>query len=206
MMKKILSLLLVLLTLFSLSTGVFAAEVAYITDALNRVEADTLKQLNEDAANLKKEYGIGVYLAYVQGHADDADISAIVGEEKDYVLLLLGERGTRILTEGKAKEIFAASEDRDRLGYVHDEQDEWADGISRYLEVTEEYFEDAFAEPAPEVSEPAETPEESAPVESSSEAKEEKTSGSFNFGYLLPIVAAVIVAVLAVVFLRKKKD
>ncbi len=131
MMKKILSLLLAFLILLPLSTGVFAAEEAYITDALGRVEENTLKQLNEEAAKLKKDYGIGVFLAYVQGHADDADISAIVGEEKDYVLLLLGERGTRILTEGKAKEIFAASEDRDRLGYVHDEQDEWADSISR---------------------------------------------------------------------------
>ena len=204
-MKKILSFLLVLVTVFTLATGVYAVETVYITDALERVEEGRLTELETTAKNLKEKYGIGVFLAYVKGHADDVKPEAIVGEEADYVLLMLGERGTRIYVGGKGAEIFTEPEDRDRLGYVHDEQDEWADGISRYLEVTEEYFEDAFAEPAPEVSEPAETPEESAPVESSSEAKEEKTSGSFNFGYLLPIVAAVIVAVLAIVFLRKKK-
>ncbi len=202
MMKKILSLLLVLLTIFSLSTGVFAAESAYITDAIGRVEEDTLKQLNEEATKLKKDYGIGVYLAYVQGHADDADISAIVGEEKDYVLLLLGERGTRILAEGKAKEIFAADEDRDRLGYVHDEQDEWADGISRYLEVTKEYLEDA----KPKDPDPAETvgaldsEKEETKID---EGGKEDDKGSSPL-YLAPIIAVVIVGIIGI-FVKKKK-
>ena len=202
MMKKILSLLLVLLTLFSLSTGVFAAEVAYITDALNRVEADTLKQLNEDAANLKKEYGIGVFLAYVQGHADDADLSAIVGEEKDYVLLLLGERGTRILVSGKAEEIFAASEDRDRLGYVHDEQDEWSDGIARYLEVTEEYLEDAKpAEPENTETVGALDPDEEE-TKIDEGGKEKKLSPVV---FSAPIIAVIIGGVIGF-FVKKKKS
>lgn len=202
-MKKLIPLILCILVLVPLSVGVFAAETPYINDQLSRVEEARLKQLNEEAAKLKKDYGIGVYLAYVQGHADDADISAIVGEEKDYVLLLLGERGTRILTEGKAKEIFAASEDRDRLGYVHDEQDEWADGISRYLEVTEEYLEDA----KPEEAEPTETvgaldsEKEETEID---EGGEEKDKG-FSPLYLAPIIAAVIVGIVGI-FVKKKKS
>lgn len=200
-MKKFLSALLALLTVLTLTTGVFAAETAYITDELGRVEADTLKQLNEDAAKLKKEYGIGVFLAYVKGHADDADVSTIVGEEKDYTLLLLGERGTRILTGGKADEIFAESEDRDRLGYVHDEQDEWADGIARYLEVVEEYLKDT--KPAePENTETVgalDTDEEETQIDDGGNEKD-----GFKLGYAIPLIAAVIIGVIGL-FLRKKK-
>ena len=197
-MKQFLSVLLCLLILVPVTTGVFATEPAYITDALSRVDEATLTSLNEDAAKLKKDYGIGVFLAYVAGHADDADVSAIIGEEKDYVLLLLGERGTRILVGGKAEEIFAASEDRDRLGYVHDEQDEWADGIGRYLEVAEEYLEDA----KPEEPESVETigTVTTAP---SSEAEPEEKEG-FHFGFAAPIIAAVIIGIVGI-FVRKKK-
>lgn len=202
-MKKLFSLILSLLILLPLTTGVFAAETAYVTDEIGRVESDTLTKLNEDAANLKKEYGIGVFLAYVKGHADDADVSALVGEEKDYVLLLLGERGTRILTGGKADAIFAESEDRDRLGYVHDEQDEWSDGIARYLEVVEEYFEDAFPKEETGSTETvgAADPEEEIKIDEGG-----KESKGFSPAYLIPILAAVIAAGLAViVVLRKKK-
>lgn len=205
-MKRILSCLVAMIAVFALAIGAFAVETTYITDALQRVEESRLTELEETAKGLKTKYGIGVFLAYVKGHADNVKPEEIVGEEADYVLLMLGEQGTRIYTGGKGSEIFTESEDRDRLGYVHDEQDEWADGISRYLEVTEEYFEDAFAESAPDVSEPAETPVESVPEESSAAKEEEGKSGSFNLGYLLPIFAAVICAALAVfVILRKKK-
>lgn len=199
-MKKILSFLLAMIAVFALAIGVFAAETVYITDALERVEESRLAELDTTAKNLKEKYGIGVFLAYVKGHADDVKPEEIVGEETDYVLLMLGERGTRIYVAGKGAEIFTEPEDRDRLGYVHDEQDEWHDGISRYLEVTEEYFEDAFTEPVPEASEPEEVP-----VESSSEPKEEKKPGSINFAHLIPILAAVLIAVLAIVVIRKKK-
>ena len=208
-MKKILFFLVAMIAVFTLAIGVFAVETAYIKDALQRVEESRLTELEETAKGLKTKYGIGVFLAYVKGHADDVKPEEIVGEEADYVLLMLGEQGTRIYTGGKGDEIFTEAEDRDRLGYVHDEQDEWADGIARYLEVTEEYFEDAFAEsdPAdPAETVPAETAEESVPEESSDTKEEEGKSGSFNFGYLIPILAAVIAAVVAVfVILRKKK-
>lgn len=202
-MKKLLSILLCLLILVPVTTGVFAAETAYITDVLGRVkDENTLKKLNEDAEKLKKDYGIGVFLAYVQGHADDTDIFAIVGEEKDYVLLLLGERGTRILTGGKAEEIFSASEDRDRLGYVHDEQDEWADGIGRYLEVVEEYLEDAKPE-EPDSAETVGTLDSDKEETKIDEGGKEDDKG-FPAVYLAPIIAAVIIGIIGI-FVRKKK-
>lgn len=202
-MKKLLSILLTLLIVFPLAIGVFAAESAYITDALERVEESELQKLNETAERLKKEYGIGVFLAYVKGHADDVKPEEIVGDEKDYTLLLLGEKGTRIYTGGKADEIFTEQEDRDRLGYVHDEQDEWHMGISRYLEVVEEYLEEAFSEE----SEPVETigaldsRQEEAKID---EGGKEPVKG-FSPLYLVPIIAAVVIAALAVVLLLKKK-
>ncbi len=201
-MKQFLSVLLCLLILVPVTTGVFATEPAYITDALSRVDEATLTSLNEDAAKLKKDYGIGVFLAYVAGHADDADISAIIGEEKDYVLLLLGERGTRILVGGKAEEIFAASEDRDRLGYVHDEQDEWADGIGRYLEVAQEYLEDA----KPEEPESAETVGalDSDKEETKIDEGGKEDDKGFPTVYLAPIIAAVIIGIVGI-FVKKKK-
>ena len=202
-MKKIISIVLCLIVLIPLTTGVFASDGAYIIDQLGRVEESTLKQLNEDAAKLKKDYGIGVFLAYVQGHADDADVSAIIGDEADYALLLLGERGTRILVGGKGAEIFSESEDRDRLGYVHDELDEWADGIARYLEVVEEYLEDT----KPQETESAETTgaldaeEEETKTDEGGKEKDE----SFPSIYLAPILAAVIIGIISVIIRLKNK-
>ncbi len=190
-MKKLLSILLVILTVFTLATSVFAAETTYITDALGRVEEARLQELEADAKALKTKYGIGVFLAYVKGHADDADVSAIVGDEKDYTLLLLGERGTRILVGGKGAEIFSNADDRDRLGYVHDEQDEWSNGIARYLEVAEEYLKDAA---------PEETTTTTAPV---TEAEAVEKEG-FKMGYAIPVIAAVIIGIIGI-FVRQKK-
>lgn len=192
-MKKLISLILCILVLIPLSVGVFAAETPYINDQLGRVEEARLKELEEDAKELKTKYGIGIFLAYVKGHADDADVSAIVGDEKDYALLLLGERGTRILVGGKGAEIFSEADDRDRLGYVHDEQDEWDKGIARYLEVAEEYLMDAIPE---ETTTTTTTPVTEAPAV-------EKKGGWI--GFAIPTVAAVIIAAVAIVFVSKKK-
>lgn len=202
-MKKIISLLLALITVFCLGTAVFATETVYITDQLDRVEDSLQAELNEDAVKLKETYGIGVFMAYVKGHSDDFDYESLLGEEKDYVLLLLGERGTRIYVGGKGAEIFSEAEDRDRLGYVHDEQDEWSDGIARYLEVAEEYLLDAQPKEEPE---PEKDEKEPAPSEDKEEKKSSDEEGS-SMSILIPVVAAVIaVAVIAfVVILRKKK-
>lgn len=203
-MKKIISIVLCLIVLIPLTTGVFAADGAYIIDQLGRVEESTLKQLNETAAKLKKEYGIGVFLAYVKGHSDDVAPESITGEEKDYVFLLMGERGTRIYTGGAADEIFSEEEDRNRLGYVHDELDEWADGIARYLEVVEEYLEDAKPQEtqSAETTGALDTEEEETKIDDGGKEKDE----SFPSIYLAPIIAAVIIGIIGVIVkLTKKK-
>ena len=201
-MKKIFSLFLALLTVLCLTTAVFATETVYVTDQLGRLEESQRTELEETAKGLKDTYGIGVFMAYVTGHADDFAYETILGGETDYVLLLLGERGTRIYVGGKGAEIFSEAEDRDRLGYVHDEQDEWNEGVSRYLEVAEEYLkdDDAESEPAPEISE---VPEKSLPEESSTQTPVQEKP--FPYLYLGISVAALVVAVLLLIFARKKK-
>ena len=100
-MKKLFSVLLSLLAVLALTTGAFAEENPFIVDELDRLEDGVQAELNDRAKGLKETYGLDVYLAYVKGHADDAAPETIVGESTDYVLLLMGERGTRIYSGGK---------------------------------------------------------------------------------------------------------
>ncbi len=209
-MKKLLSLILCFLILVPLATTAFAVETVYIKDELERIEETREKELNQTATDLKTKYGIGVFLAYVKGHADDTTPETVVGEEKDYVLLLLGERGMRIYVGGTAEKVFEASEDRDRLGYVHDEQDEWDAGVARYLEVAEEYFEDAFAESDPadpvETIGAAETPDAVKTSEDSQEDKPEKEpAGSGISPAVLILVISAVIGICALFIITKKK-
>ena len=200
-MKKIISLVLCLVMLSLLSIGVFAAENTYIVDELDRLEEDQLTKLNEEAKALDEKYGVAFFLAYVEGHADDIEPEKIVGEETDYALVLMGEKGTRTYFAGKGEEIFSDDDDRNRLCYVHDEMDEWNDGVARYLEVAEEYMVKASPKEEPEA-----TPAETEPATTTAPATtEEVKDDSFPFVYLIPVAAAVVIAAGAIVIARKKK-
>ena len=201
-MKKIVSFILCLTLLTTLSVSVFAAENVYIVDELGRLEADQLTALNEEAKALDEKYGVAFFLAYVQGHADDTKPEEIVGDETDYALVLMGEKGTRTHFAGKGAEVFSEEDDRNRLCYVHDEMEEWNDGIARYLEVAGEYMVKAQPKEEPETVTDAKPAELEKPVVTTTEAPEED---SFPLVYLIPVAAAVLIAVGGIVIASKKK-
>ncbi|MBE6713272.1 MAG: hypothetical protein E7580_07110 [Ruminococcaceae bacterium] len=201
-MKKLFSVLLSLLAVLALTTGAFAEENPFIVDELDRLEDGVQAELNDRAKGLKETYGLDVYLAYVKGHADDAAPETIVGESTDYVLLLMGERGTRIYSGGKGDEIFSLPEDRDRLGYVHDEQDEWSDGVSRYLEVAEEYLKDAMPKEEPKPEADLKSEAEQNPAETKATVPEEEKS---RLPMILIVGAGVVLVGIALFFIGKKR-
>ena len=198
-MKRILTALLALALIFALTLPVFAtSERALVWDETGKRDAATVHSLNESAKKLQSKYNIFIAIVYVDGNAADYKPEEIMGDVKDYVLFIVGDTNNRFYTKGVADEVFADPDDRDRMGYVYDEVDLWQNAALRYFEVMEEYL-SKFYKTQPE----EETPEVSSTAPITSEEKAEEKS--FSPLYLLPVLAAVIIAGVAVAFARKKK-
>ena len=198
-MKRILTALLALALIFALTLPVFAtSERALVWDETGKRDAATVHSLNESAKKLQSKYNIFIAIVYVDGNAADYKPEEIMGDVKDYVLFIVGDTNNRFYTKGVADEVFADPDDRDRMGYVYDEVDLWQNAALRYFEVMEEYL-SKFYKTQPE----EETPEISSTAPITSEEKAEEKS-SFSPLYLLP-VTVVILAVVAILFIRKKK-
>ena len=203
-MKRIVTALLALTLLFALALPVFAtSERALVWDETGKKNAQdsaAVQSLNETAKKLKDRYDIVFSMVYVDGNAADYKPEEIMGDEKDYVLFIVGDTNNRFYTKGVADEVFADPDDRDRMGYVYDEMDHWQEAGARYFEILEEYLSKFFKTKGEEENPPVSST--AAPLTTTEEAPEEK---SFSPLYLLPVLAAVIIAASAILFIRKKK-
>ena len=77
-MKKIISLLLLLVLCVNLAVGVSAMYVDFIIDSLDVLTDEEQAYLNDMAAEIFEDTGVGVYYVYVYGDASVTDYNALM--------------------------------------------------------------------------------------------------------------------------------
>lgn len=139
MTRKIISALLALILCFSFAISVSAAEGGFIINELGYLEETEVSTLNELAASLYEDTGVGIFYAYV--HADSAeeyDISPIVGSITDYVVMVETESLWFIHKAGRGEVL--TYDDEDAIRAVYDATPTYLEGVTAYLEATAAYF------------------------------------------------------------------
>ncbi len=139
MSRKIISLLLALILCASLVISVSAAGPAFIINELGYLEENEVSDLNALASGIYDKTGVGIFYAYV--HADSAenyDVSAIVGNIADYVVMVETEKFWFMHKAGRGEEI--TFDDEDAIRAIYDETATYVEGVTAYLEATAEYF------------------------------------------------------------------
>ena len=144
MTRKIISALLALILCFSLVISVSAADTEFIINELGYLAEGEVSSLNERASALYDETGVGIFYAYV--HADSAeayDVSTIVGNITDYVVMVETEKLWFMHKAGRGEEI--TFDDEDAIRAIYDETATYVEGVTAYLEAAAEYFPEAPA-------------------------------------------------------------
>jgi uncharacterized membrane protein YgcG len=144
MTRKIISALLALILCFSLVISVSAADTEFIINELGYLAEDEVSSLNERASALYDETGVGIFYAYVHADsAEDYDVSTIVGNITDYVVMVETEKLWFMHKAGRGEEL--TFDDEDAIRAIYDETATYAEGVGAYLEATAAYFPEASA-------------------------------------------------------------
>ena len=141
MTRKIISALLALILCFSLVVTVSAEAKAidFVIDELGYLTDGELGSLNELAASIYEETGVGIFFVYAQTDSvEDYDVTAITGGITDYVIMLENETHWYMHLGGRGEIIDEAAEDA--LRAVYDETPTYAEGVMAFLEAAAEYF------------------------------------------------------------------
>lgn len=141
MTRKMISALLALILCFSLAVTVSAEAktIDYVIDELGYLTDGELGSLNELAASIYEETGVGIFFVYAQTESvEDYDVTAITGMITDYVIMLENETHWYMHLGGRGEIIDAAAEDM--LRAVYDETATYVEGVMSFLEAAAEYF------------------------------------------------------------------
>ena len=139
MKRKIISALLALILCFSLAISVSAADTGFIVDEFGYLTDEEVSSLNMQASAIYDQTGVGIFFVFSQ--TDDVetfDVSAIVGEIPDYVVMLENETHWYMHLGGRGEII--TLEDEDVLRAIYDEAETYIEGIMDFLEATAAYF------------------------------------------------------------------
>ena len=144
MKRRILSVFLALILSFSLALSVSAADTGFIVNELGYLTEEELAALNEQAAAICEETGVGIFYAYVRADsAEDYDISTLVAGLTDYVVMVETEQLWFMHKGGRGEVI--TYDDEDAIRAVYDETATYAEGITAYLEAAAAYIPEAPA-------------------------------------------------------------
>ena len=160
MTRKIISALLALMLCFSLAitASAEAESIDFVIDELGYLAEEEVSSLNELAAAIYEETGVGIFFTYLQTESVlDYDVSTITGGMADYVIMLENETHWCLYVGGRGEIIDLAAEDA--LRAIYDETPTYVEGVRAFLEAAAEYF--------PAVTVPAETEENVAEAEES---------------------------------------
>ena len=141
MTRKIIAAFLALLLCVSLTVSVCAvpAEVSFVVDELGCLTEDERSDLNDLAASIYTQTGVGVFFAYAQTESvEDYDVGTVVGDITDYVLMLENETHWYIHLGGEGQIIDLDAEELLRAAY--DAPPTYYEGVAAYMEATAEYF------------------------------------------------------------------
>lgn len=139
MTRKIISMVLVLILCLSFVVSVSAADTTFVVNDLGYLTDEELSTLNAQASTICDETGVGIFFAYV--HADSAenyDISTIVGNLTDYVVMVETEKFWFIHKAGRGEII--TYDDEDAIRAIYNETATYVEGVAAYLEAAAKYF------------------------------------------------------------------
>lgn len=147
MTRKIISALLALLLCCSFAVSVSAADTEFVIDEFGYLVQEEVDSLNALATAIYEETGVGIFYAYVSGDsAEHYDVSPIVGDVTDYVVMVETEDYWFVHKGGRGEII--TYDDEDTLRAIYDETATYPEGVMAFLEAAAEYF------PAESVTEP----------------------------------------------------
>lgn len=166
MTRKIISALLALAFCLSLAVSVSAEPKAidFVVDELGYLTDEELYMLNDLAAEIYAERGIGIFFLFIDTEDVTAyDISPLVGDLEHFYVMI--ENETHWYTEMSGMGTVIDEEAKDYLRNVYDAADTYVGGVEAFLLTAAEYFPLPEAEPVetnPAV-EPEPTVEETQP-------------------------------------------
>ena len=152
MKRTIISLLLVVMLCMSLAISASAAYVDFIIDSQDVLTDDERTSLNDIAAEIFEDTGVGVYYVYVYGSASvtDYNVHGLVREvTDDYYVMVENDDSWYYFAGGKGEQL-----DTDALREAYDNTETYAEGVEAYL--AEASLQLTFLDDGSEDGEPAE--------------------------------------------------
>ncbi len=140
MKRKIISVILVLLLCLSLPICVCAApDVSFVVDELGYLTSDEEAQLNELAAEIYDERGVGIFFIFTtEENLVEYDISLLIGDMEDYYIMMENETSWYTFMGGKGEAIEQDTENT--LRGIYDVADTYYGGVEDFLNAAAEYF------------------------------------------------------------------
>lgn len=152
MKRTIISLLLVVMLCMSLAISASAAYVDFIIDSHDVLTDDERTSLNDMAAEIFEDTGVGVYYVYVYGSASvtDYNVHGLVREvTDDYYVMVENDDSWYYFAGGTGEQL-----DTDALREAYDNTETYAEGVEAYL--AEASLQLTFLDDGSEDGEPAE--------------------------------------------------
>lgn len=152
MKRTIISLLLVVMLCMSLAISASAAYVDFIIDSQDVLTDDERTSLNDMAAEIFEDTGVGVYYVYVYGSSSvtDYNVHGLVREvTDDYYVMVENDDSWYYFAGGKGEQL-----DTDALREAYDNTETYAEGVEAYL--AEASLQLTFLDDGSEDGEPAE--------------------------------------------------
>lgn len=152
MKRTIISLLLVVMLCMSLAISASAAYVDFIIDSQDVLTDDERTSLNDMAAEIFEDTGVGVYYVYVYGSASvtDYNVHGLVREvTDDYYVMVENDDSWYYFAGGTGEQL-----DTDALREAYDNPETYAEGVEAYL--AEASLQLTFLDDGSEDGEPAE--------------------------------------------------
>ena len=152
MKRTIISLLLVVMLCMSLAISASAAYVDFIIDSQYVLTDDERTSLNDMAAEIFEDTGVGVYYVYVYGSASvtDYNVHGLVREvTDDYYVMVENDDSWYYFAGGTGEQL-----DTDALREAYDNTETYAEGVEAYL--AEASLQLTFLDDGSEDGEPAE--------------------------------------------------
>ena len=141
MTRRIICTFLALLLCMSLavSAGAETGTVDFVIDEFDYLAAGEVEELNELAAGLYRDTGVGIFYVFTQAESlSDYDIGSLTGEMEDYFVMMENDTSWCTFKGGLGEEIDTAAEDE--LRAVYDATDTYVAGVRDYLVAAAEYF------------------------------------------------------------------
>lgn len=139
MKRKLVSYILVLVLCLTLAIPAFAAETQFIVDGFDVLSAGELEKLNEQAAEIYEQRGVGIFFVYTMEESlSDFDYASLVGDMDDYFIMIENEEKWKAVKAGLGTTIDSDTEDQ--LRDVYNAEDTYVGGIEKFLAAAAKLF------------------------------------------------------------------